>query len=115
VVEGGVDGVEEFEVERSAGTPWPRRAWWNARAPRSRENSSRVGVVRHYADRVPVRLAWPRGEGMSNGAGKAAFDSFQARADEIADALNGSLGAAGVRASGGAAAITAVGPCAGVL
>jgi hypothetical protein len=51
---------------------------------------------------------------MSNGAGKAAFDSFTAHADEITDALNGSLGAAGVRPSGGAAAITAVGPCAGV-
>ncbi|MEU0691514.1 hypothetical protein [Streptomyces uncialis] len=32
-------------------------------------------------------------EGKFNGAGKAAFDSFKARADEITAALNGSLGA----------------------
>ncbi|MET7442066.1 hypothetical protein ACWERY_24835 [Streptomyces sp. NPDC004082] len=32
-------------------------------------------------------------EGKFNGAGKAAFDSFKSRADEITDALNGSLGA----------------------
>lgn len=30
-------------------------------------------------------------EGKFNGAGKAAFDSFKARADEITNALNGSL------------------------
>ncbi|TLQ42953.1 hypothetical protein [Streptomyces marianii] len=30
-------------------------------------------------------------EGKFNGAGKAAFDSFKIRADEITDALNGSL------------------------
>ncbi len=30
-------------------------------------------------------------EGKFNGAGKAAFDSFKVRADEITDALNGSL------------------------
>ncbi|MFD5073222.1 hypothetical protein [Streptomyces sp. NPDC058371] len=32
-------------------------------------------------------------EGKFNGAGKAAFDSFKNHADEITDALNGSLGA----------------------
>ncbi|MFF6995164.1 hypothetical protein ACFY93_09425 [Streptomyces sp. NPDC008313] len=32
-------------------------------------------------------------EGKFNGSGKAAFDSFKNRADEITDALNGSLGA----------------------
>jgi len=53
-------------------------------------------------------------EGKSNGAGKAACDSFKAHADEATDALNGSLGAAGVRTSGGDAAIITVSPCPGV-
>ncbi|MEC4016745.1 hypothetical protein [Streptomyces sp. H27-D2] len=32
-------------------------------------------------------------EGKFNGAGKAAFDSFKLRADEVTDALNGALNA----------------------
>ncbi|MGW2232419.1 hypothetical protein [Streptomyces sp. NPDC001759] len=42
--------------------------------------------------RLLIQAAEPL-EGKFNGAGKAAFDTFKAHADEIANELNGSLGA----------------------